>query len=165
LTLSARRPYSSRFVTFSLATLLRPAPPLTRRLAAEVERLDPRFRWRILESRFIGYAVFYFVRDDLPVVSKEMGAWSGRSNPRDFMSAGLLLTALCNFAFGAASSYGAHLELWTLNGFVQGMGWGPCGRSPGHWYRVHERGRVRGLSCDAIARHAAAGGLAAGRRV
>ena len=71
-----------------------------------------------------------------------MGAVSDRSNPRYFMPAGLLLTALCNFAFGASSSYAIHLVLWTLNGFVQGMGWAPCGRSLGHWYSIRERGTV-----------------------
>jgi OPA family glycerol-3-phosphate transporter-like MFS transporter len=35
-----------------------------------------------------------------------------------------------------------HLALWTLNGLVQGMGWGPCGRSLGHWYSVRERGTI-----------------------
>ena len=128
-------------------------------------------RWQILESTFIGYATFYFVRNNLPVVSKEMGqalhysksqigdmlaltaiaygvgkflmgAWSDRSNPRYFMPAGLLFTAICNFVFGAVSSYGLHLALWTLNGLVQGMGWGPCGRSLGHWYSLRERGTV-----------------------
>jgi sugar phosphate permease len=54
----------------------------------------------------------------------------------------LLLTALCNFLFGAASSYSVHLALWTLNGLAQGMGWAPCGRSLGHWYSVRERGTV-----------------------
>jgi len=133
--------------------------------------LYPRFRWRILESTFIGYTTFYFVRNNLPVVSKELGqalaysksqigdllaltaiaygigkfllgAWSDRSNPRYFMPAGLLLTALCNFAFGAANSYPVHLVLWTLNGLAQGMGWAPCGRSLGHWYSQNERGTV-----------------------
>ena len=27
-----------------------------------------------------------------------------------------------------------------LNGFFQGMGWPPCGRSQGHWFGQHERG-------------------------
>jgi OPA family glycerol-3-phosphate transporter-like MFS transporter len=136
-----------------------------------VRRLYPKFRWRILEATFIGYATFYFVRNNLPVVSKEMGqalhysksqigdllaltaiaygigkfvlgAWSDRSNPRYFMPAGLLVTAACNFAFGAVSSYPMHLALWTLNGLAQGMGWAPCGRSLGHWYSVRERGTV-----------------------
>jgi OPA family glycerol-3-phosphate transporter-like MFS transporter len=149
--------------------LLRPAPHIERIPEEEAKRLYPRMRWRILESTFIGYATFYFVRNNLPVVSREMGqamhytqgqignilavtaitygvgklfmgAWSDRSNPRLFMPLGLLVTALCNFAFGAANSYHIHLALWALNGLAQSMGWAPCGRSLGHWYSVSERG-------------------------
>ena len=155
----------------TLGTLFRPAPHVQRLPSSSVQRLYPRLRWQILESTFIGYATFYFVRNNLPVVSKEMGAALGyskgqigdilaltaiaygigkflmgavsdRSNPRYFMPAGLLLTALCNFLFGGASNYYVHLALWTLNGLVQGMGWGPCGRSLGHWYSLRERGTV-----------------------
>lgn len=155
----------------SLRQCLQPAPAIARLPDAQIRKLYPKMRWRILESTFIGYATFYFVRNNLPVVSKEMGqalgygkaqigdmlaltaiaygigkfamgAWSDRSNPRYFMPAGLLLTALCNFAFGAVSSYPLHLTLWTLNGLVQGMGWAPCGRSLGHWYSVRERGTI-----------------------
>ena len=154
-----------------LSRLFRPAAHVSMLPPEQVRRLYPKFRWRILESTFIGYATFYFVRNNLPVVSKEMGqalhyskgqigdmlamtaisygigkfvlgAWSDRSNPRYFMPAGLLLTALCNFLFGAASTYSVHLTLWTLNGLAQGMGWAPCGRSLGHWYSVRERGTV-----------------------
>ena len=72
------------------------------------------------------------------------------------MALGLLLTALCNFAYGAVgkvsipvsllqwhfvlSNYHLHLGLWGLNGFFQGMGWPPCGRSMGHWFSERERG-------------------------
>jgi OPA family glycerol-3-phosphate transporter-like MFS transporter len=154
-----------------IGELFRPAPHVVRLPEGQIRKLYPRLRWQILESTFIGYATFYFVRNNLPVVSKEMGqalgyskgqigdmlaltaiaygvgkfvmgTWSDRSNPRYFMPAGLLLTALCNFLFGAASGYGVHLALWTLNGLVQGMGWGPCGRSLGHWYSVRERGTI-----------------------
>ena len=154
-----------------LKSLFQPAPHVSRLPDEEVRILYPRFRWRILESTFIGYTSFYFVRNNLPVVSKEMGqalhyskgqigdmlamtaiaygigkflmgAWSDRSNPRYFMPAGLVLTALCNFVFGAVSSYGLHVALWTLNGLAQSMGWAPCGRSLGHWYSVRERGTV-----------------------
>ena len=151
--------------------LLRPAAHVVRLPDEQVREVYPRLRWQILEATFIGYATFYFVRNNLPVVSKEMGqalhysksqigdllaltaiaygvgkfvmgAWSDRSNPRYFMPAGLLATAFCNFAFGAASSYPVHLLLWTLNGLAQGMGWAPCGRSLSHWYSVRERGTV-----------------------
>ncbi len=148
---------------------LRPAPHIERLAIGPAQRLYPKMRWRILESTFIGYATFYFVRNNLPVVSREMGlalhysktqvgnilaataisygvgklimgAWSDRSNPRYFMPLGLLVTALCNFAFGAVSSYPMHVTLWALNGLAQSMGWAPCGRSLGHWYSVGERG-------------------------
>ncbi len=151
--------------------LFRPAPHQPRLPEDEVRRKYPKMRWQILEATFLGYATFYFVRNNLPVVAKEMGealaytkgdignmlaataiayglgkflmgAVSDRSNPRYFMPAGLLLTALCNFAFGWMEGYYIHLALWTLNGFVQGMGWAPCGRSLGHWYSVRERGTV-----------------------
>ena len=50
------------------------------------------------------------------------------------------LTAGLNFVFGATSHYWAHLFLWTLNGFVQGMGYGPCTRGLSHCRSVKERG-------------------------
>jgi OPA family glycerol-3-phosphate transporter-like MFS transporter len=124
---------------------------------------------RALESTYIGYAMYYLVRNNVSIVavdmqgalhySKEMigdimamtalayglskflmGSVSDKSNSRRFMSTGLLLTAICNFAFGASSNYWAHMALWTLNGFAQGMGWPPCGRVMGHWYSEGERG-------------------------
>ncbi|MGD0262857.1 MAG: MFS transporter, partial [Verrucomicrobiota bacterium] len=41
--------------------------------------------------------------------------------------------------------YWTHLFLWTLNGFVQGMGYGPCTRGLSHWYSVKERGAIFGV--------------------
>jgi len=122
-----------------------------------------------MEATYIGYATYYLVRNNINVVTKDMesalgyddsmlgsilmitaitygvgkfvmGALSDRSNPRTFMATGLLLTALCNFAFGSVSSFRVHLCLWGLNGFFQGMGWPPCGRSMGHWFSERERG-------------------------
>ena len=148
---------------------LRPAPHIDRLPDAQVKRLYPKMRWQIMESTFIGYATIYLVRNNLPVISKEMGhslqyskgqigdmlaltaisygvgkvimgAWSDRSNPRYFMPLAMLLTAFCNFAFALVSSYPIHLALWGLNGLVQSMGWAPCGRSLGHWYSIRERG-------------------------
>jgi OPA family glycerol-3-phosphate transporter-like MFS transporter len=152
-------------------SFLKPAAHITRFPDAQVKRIYPKLRWRILESTFIGYATFYLVRNNLPVVSKEigqtlvyskdqignmlalsvaayglgrfiMGSLSDRSNPRYFMPIGLSLTALCNFAFATAGSYPVHLVLWTLNGLAHSMGWAPCGRSLSHWYSIRERGTV-----------------------
>jgi len=151
--------------------LLRPAPHIARVSAEQAQKIYPKLRWQVLESTFIGYAAFYLVRNNLPVVSKEMGqalvlskdqigdmlalmvavyglgrfvmgSLSDRSNPRYFMPLGLILTAICNFAFGAVSSYHVQLALWALNGLAQSMGWAPCGRSLGHWYSVNERGTM-----------------------
>jgi OPA family glycerol-3-phosphate transporter-like MFS transporter len=148
-----------------------PAAHIARLPEPQIKELYPKLRWRILESTFIGYATFYLVRNNLPVVSKEMGqalhyskgqigdilaisvfvyglgrffmgSLSDRSNPRYFMPIGLLLTAFCNFAFATASSYPMHLALWTMNGLAQSMGWAPCGRSISHWYSIRERGTV-----------------------
>ncbi|AAN51239.1 putative glycerol-3-phosphate transporter [Leptospira interrogans str. 2003000735] len=134
-----------------------------------IDRSYPRFRWRILEATFIGYATFYLVRNNFPVISKEMGEalhysqeqitnilavtaitygigkflmgiLSDRSNPKYFMPLGLILTAICNLFFGASNQYEVHFYLWALNGLMQGMGWPPCGRSLGHWFGVSERG-------------------------
>ncbi len=148
---------------------LAPARHITRLPDEQVKHLYPRYRWSVLESTFIGYAIFYLVRNNLSVVAKDMenalhyshsmignilaitaitygigkflmGAVSDRSNPRKFMALGLLLTAGCNILFGGINNYGLHLLLWGLNGFFQGMGWPPCGRSLGHWFSVRERG-------------------------
>ncbi|TGK02612.1 MFS transporter [Leptospira langatensis] len=156
-----------------LSTILnwfKPSPPIKRLPQEKIQDLYPRLRWRVLESTFVGYAVFYLVRNNFPVVAKEfaqdlqysqeqignilattaisygigkflMGALSDRSNPRVFMSVGLVFTALCNIAFGASSNYETHLLLWAINGLFQGMGWPPCGRSLGHWFSAEERGQ------------------------
>ncbi len=157
----------------------------------QVRRVYPRFRWRVMEATYIGYASYYLLRNNISVVAKDiqgdlgydkamiggimaatglsyglgkfvMGAWSDRSNPRVFMAAGLLLTAMCNFAFATSQGFSIdlplfwragmpwstlsihgfhiHLGLWALNGFFQGMGWPPCGRCMGHWFSERERG-------------------------
>jgi OPA family glycerol-3-phosphate transporter-like MFS transporter len=148
---------------------LAPPEPIDPLPQEQVQQLYPRYRLRILESTFAGYASFYLVRNNLSTVTKEMegalhydksmlgdilaitaisyglskflmGSVSDRSDSRKFMALGLLLTAVCNFAFGWVANYYAHMILWALNGFAQGMGWPPCGRSMGHWFSESERG-------------------------
>jgi OPA family glycerol-3-phosphate transporter-like MFS transporter len=57
----------------------------------------------------------------------------------------MLLTAAINFVFGATANYWGHVFLWTLNGFVQGMGYGPCARGLSHWFSPRERGTFFGI--------------------
>jgi len=152
----------------------KPAPPRPRLPPEEVSRLYPQYRWRIFESAFIAYAAFYLVRNNFAPVSKQIGAalhynkdmlgtilagtalaygagkfvmgyFADRSDARKYVAAGMLLTAAINFIFGSASTYHAHVFLWTLNGFAQGMGYGPCTRGLSHWYSVKERGTIFGV--------------------
>jgi len=60
-----------------LFSYLKPAPHVASLPEAEVVRKYLRVHRQILEATFIGYATFYLVRNNLPVVSKEMGAVFG----------------------------------------------------------------------------------------
>ncbi len=75
-----------------------------------------------------------------------MGNLSDRSNARVFLSLGLVLSAIISFLFGftdwALASLPAIVILSFANGWVQGMGWPPCGRVMVHWWSHHERGKV-----------------------
>src|SRR5882724_5397285 len=169
-----------------LVRWFRPAPHVARLSQAEGAKLYPAYRWRIFEAAFIAYATFYVVRNNLAPVSKPfmdalhydevmvghilsgtafaygvgkfvMGYFADRSDARKYVAVGMLLTALLNFAFGATRNYYGHLFLWTLNGFIQGMGYGPCTRGLSHWYRVKERGTIFGIWNTS---HNAGGGIA-----
>jgi len=153
----------------SIRSYFAPAVPIDRLPEQDVRRVFPQYRRQIMESTFLGYGMFYLVRNNLSPVAKEiegalhynhstigdilaitaisyglskflMGSVSDRCDVRKFMACGLLLTACCNFAFGSVANYYVHLLLWSLNGFAQGMGWPPCGRSMGHWFSENERG-------------------------
>lgn len=152
----------------------KPAPPAPRRSPEEIARLFPRLRWQVFEAAFLAYAMFYIVRNNFAPVSKELGAalqydkamigdllagtaiaygigkfvmgyFADRSDARKYVAFGMLLTAGLNFAFAATTNYWGHLLLWTLNGFIQGMGYGPCTRGLSHWYSAKERGTIFGV--------------------
>lgn len=153
---------------------LRPPPAIPKKSPAEISRLYPLYRWRIFEAAFLAYTIFYVVRNNLSPVQKEMGDALGydkpmlggilagtaisygigkfvmgyfadRCDPRKYLFLGMSLTAILNFSFGSASHYSLQLFLWSLNGFVQGMGAGPCTRVLAHWYSVKERGTIFGF--------------------
>jgi MFS transporter, OPA family, glycerol-3-phosphate transporter len=75
-----------------------------------------------------------------------MGAVSDRSNPKYFLPLGLLLScaimATTGLVKGIFSSVALLILLQTANGWVQGMGWPPCGKSMVHWFGTRERGLV-----------------------
>ena len=78
-----------------------------------------------------------------------MGSVSDRSNPRWFMPLGLLLSCAVMLVFGLVkevyASLFAMIALMTLNGWVNGMGWPPSGKTMVHWWSTRERGRVVSL--------------------
>src|SRR5690606_22877527 len=131
-----------------------PPPAAPRRSASEIAAVYPTYRWQMLQATFLGYATYYLIRNNLAPIKIElqealdlnksmlgnigaataisygigkffMGVLSDRSDARKFMAAGLVLSALCNIAFGAVADYHMQLVLWSLNGLAQGMGWPP----------------------------------------
>lgn len=157
-----------------MISFLRPRPPAPPLPAERIDPEYRRLRLQVFAGIFIGYAAFYLVRKNLALaipdilrdyphytkaalgsamtglsiaygVSKFiMGSVSDRSNPRWFMTLGLLLTAAVTFAFGAVPAiYGSLtlvIALQTLNGWFNGMGWPPCGKTMVHWFSTKERG-------------------------
>jgi len=78
-----------------------------------------------------------------------MGNLSDRSNPKIFMPIGLALSALIMASMGliswTTSSIGVMFVLLLLNGWFQGMGWPPSGRTMTHWFSQTERGTKMAL--------------------
>ncbi len=155
-------------------SFLQPAPVASPLPPERVDAEYRRRRREVFAGIFIGYAAFYLVRKNfalaIPDILKEypqyskaalgsamtglsiaygvskfvMGSVSDRSNPRWFMTIGLLLTSVVTFAFGTTPAvYGslfAIVALQTLNGWFNGMGWPPCGKTMVHWFSTRERG-------------------------
>lgn len=171
------------------------APPAAPRLPKdEVKHLYPKLRFQVFMGIFIGYAGFYLIRNNIPLIAKViqdegwidkvgigivanavlisyglskflMATISDRSNARYFLPLGLALSAVCNFVVAFVPAVSASLALFAIimfvNGWVQGMGWPPCGRVLVHWFSTNERGwktaiwntahNVGGMAVGAIA--------------
>jgi MFS transporter, OPA family, sugar phosphate sensor protein UhpC len=140
----------------------------------DVKKQYSYWRIRIFYSMYIGYAFFYLTRKSftfaMPYLMQDLhfdksqlgmlatvlyitygaskfisGMVSDRSNPRYFMSSGLILTGLFNIFFGLSSSLVLFGLFWGLNGWFQGWGWPPCAKLLTHWYAKKERGRWWGV--------------------
>ncbi|MDR3071069.1 MAG: MFS transporter [Endomicrobium sp.] len=57
---------------------------------------------------------------------------------RNFLACGLVLCAICNFAFGCSSTVLVMGILWLLHGIFQGMGWPPSARLLPYWIHPQE---------------------------
>ncbi len=155
----------------SILNVFRPVPPVDEIQDPELVKKNYQYwRIRTFYSMWIGYAFFYFTRKSftyaMPVMQSELGLGkfelgllgsilyvtygaskflSGilgdRSNPRYFMSIGLILTGIFNCFFGMSSLFWAFAVFWGLNGVFQGWGWPGCAKLLTHWYSQSERGR------------------------
>ena len=152
-----------------LFNLYKPAPFVERLPPEEVDAEYKRYRAQMLGTIFVGYAGYYLVRANInvakPYLISEMGFTKGdvgllasaltiayglskflmgnvsdRSNPRYFLATGLIMSGLVNLAFGFLPGLLMMVIFWSLNGWFQGMGWPPCGRTMVHWFSDGERG-------------------------
>ncbi|MBE2896902.1 glycerol-3-phosphate transporter [Pasteurellaceae bacterium HPA106] len=75
-----------------------------------------------------------------------MASISDRSNPKIFLPVGLALSGLCMTLMGlvpwATSGILIMFIMLFINGWFQGMGWPPCGRTMVHWWSKTERGTI-----------------------
>jgi OPA family glycerol-3-phosphate transporter-like MFS transporter len=70
------------------------------------------------------------------------GTLGQRADSRWFVGLGMLVSAACCAAFGAASWLWLMILLWGLNGWVQSMGWGPIVKTISAWFGDRRRGRI-----------------------
>lgn len=152
--------------------LFKPAPPIERLPEDQVDSEYKKFRLQVFLGIFIGYAAYYLIRKNfslaMPYLIEEgfsksalgfalsalsisyglskfvMATISDRSNPRMFLPAGLILSAVISLLMGFVpfftSSIAIMFIMLFLNGWFQGMGWPPSGRVLVHWFSVSERG-------------------------
>lgn len=152
--------------------LFKPAPPIDRLPDQQIDSEYKKLRLQVFLGIFIGYAAYYLIRKNfslaMPYLIEEgftkselgfalsaisisygiskfvMAIFSDRSNPRMFLPAGLILSALISLLMGVVpyftSSVTIMFVMLFLNGWFQGMGWPPSGRVLVHWFSVSERG-------------------------
>jgi OPA family glycerol-3-phosphate transporter-like MFS transporter len=109
----------------------------------DILREHPEYTKAGLGSALTGLSIAYGLSKFL------MGSVSDRSNPKYFLPLGLVLSSAIMAAFGLVHAAYDSLILITavmiLNGWVQGMGWPPCGKTMVHWFSTRERGRTVSL--------------------
>lgn len=138
-----------------------------------IDRDYQKLRWQVFFGVFIGYAAYYLIRKNfslaIPHLIEEygytkaqlgtvsfalaiaygfskfiMGNVSDRSNPKYFITIGLVASAIVSMIFGLVpgvlSSLSAMIVLSALNGWFQGMGYPPGAKTMTNWFSTSERG-------------------------
>lgn len=141
---------------------------------ARVDQLYRRYRLRIMLAITLGYALSYTCRLTLGMVKKPLidagvftpnelgvigsalfftyaigkltnGFLADHANMKYFLAFGILMSALCNFGMGVATTVALAAFLWGLNGWFQSFG-APAGVvTLTQWFSIGERGRYYGL--------------------
>ena len=152
-----------------------PEKPQSPAETGRIDRLYRYWRLRVMYSMMTGYALFYFLRNNLPMAAKSItdeyhfsntqwgiamvsaptivyafskffsGIIGDRANPRILLSFGLLVSALVNVAFGFGAGLASFALLWGLNNAFQGTGVPPCVRLLTSWFSPKEIGRAWGI--------------------
>jgi MFS transporter, OPA family, glycerol-3-phosphate transporter len=132
-----RRVFAGIFIGYAAYYLVRNNLALA---IPDILRVHPEYSKAELGLALTGLSIAYGFSKFL------MGSVSDRSNPKYFLPLGLLLSCAIMFASGTVkaiyASLGVLVALQTLNGWVQGMGWPPCGKTMVHWFSTKERGLV-----------------------
>ena len=154
-------------------SFLKASPPAPRIESSRTDAEYKKLRWQVFAGVFIGYAAYYLIRKNfslaIPYLIDEygftkadlgtvgvalslaygfskfiMGNISDRSNPKYFITIGLLGSALVSLIFGLVpgvlSSISLMIVLAALNGWFQGMGYPPGAKTMTNWFSVSERG-------------------------
>lgn len=78
-----------------------------------------------------------------------MAMLSDRANARFFLPIGLALSGLINILIGIVPALTATVGIFAtvmfINGWVQGMGWPPSGRTLVQWFSTNERGTMTAI--------------------
>ncbi|MBN9419704.1 MAG: MFS transporter [Candidatus Eremiobacteraeota bacterium] len=153
------------------------APPLATTYRVPASQISETFRYwrsRLLWSTYVGYAVFYILRNPLQIALPIMGPALGinnavfgvfftinglayglakflsgvaadRYNPRVLLVAGLGISVVTNLLLGFSTSMMVLGTLFVINGLAQGFGFPPCARVLSYWFAPPERGRYWGI--------------------
>ena len=154
-------------------SFLKASAPAQRLPENQIDPLYRKLRWQVFAGVFIGYAAYYLIRKNfslaIPYLIDEygytkaqlgtvslalalaygfskfiMGNVSDRSNPKYFITIGLVGSALVSLIFGLVpgvlASLTAMIILSALNGWFQGMGYPPGAKTMTNWFSTSERG-------------------------
>lgn len=154
-------------------SFMKASAPKPRMEESKVDGEYKKLRWQVFSGVFIGYLAYYLIRKNFSLampylidnyhytkadlgkvsvalslaygVSKFiMGNVSDRSNPKYFITIGLIGSALVSLAFGlfpaVLTSLSLMMILGALNGWFQGMGYPPGAKTMTNWFSTSERG-------------------------